>query len=102
MAWAISITAEGWQEIRDKLETWDREALIAAICDDKVEMVLKKGGQHHAERAAAAERKRLENVPHDVLVDRAFELVEQNDTCENGGYGYWIDREGYHKVWLQD
>jgi hypothetical protein len=102
MAWAISITAEGWQEIHDNLETWDREALIAAITDDKFEMVYGKGGQHHAERAAVAERKRLENVPHDVLVDRAYELIEQNDTCDNGGYGYWIDREGFHKVWLHD
>jgi hypothetical protein len=102
MAWSISITVDGWQEIRDELETWDREALIDAIVDDKFEMVLEKGGQHHAERAAAAERKRLEGVPHDVLVDRAYEVVEQTDTCENGGYGYWIDREGYHKVWLDD
>ncbi len=100
MAWAISITAEGWQEIRYELERWGRRRLIAAITDDKFERVLEKGGQTHAERAATAERKRLKTVPHDVLVDRAFELVEQNDTCENGGYGYWIDREGFHKVWL--
>ena len=71
-----------------------------AIADDKFEMVLEKGGQEHAERAAKAERKRLKTVPHDVLVDRAFELVEANDTCDNGGYGYWVDREGFHKVWL--
>lgn len=102
MAWSISITAEGWQEIHDELEKWDREALIAAICDDKFEAVLQKGGQYHAERAAAAERRRLENLPHDVLVDRAFELVEQNNTCDTGGWAYWIDREGYHKVWLSD
>ena len=102
MAWAISIGVEGWQEIRDELETWDREALIAAICDDKFELVLAKRSQEHAERAVAAERKRLENLPHDLLVDRACELIEDTDTCENGGYGYWIDREGFHKVWLDD
>jgi hypothetical protein len=100
MAWSISITVEGWQEIREELETWTAEKLIDAIVDDKFEHVLERGGQHHAERAAEAERKRLEGVPHDLLVDQAFELVEANDTCENGGYGYWVDREGYHKVWL--
>ena len=31
MAWDISITAEGWQEIREKLDDWDRASLIAAI-----------------------------------------------------------------------
>ncbi len=102
MAWSISITAEGWQEIREQLETWDREALIAAITDDKFEMVFEKAGEHHAGRAAAAERERLEPVPHDLLVDRAFELIEQNDTCDNGGWAYWIDREGFHKVRLHD
>ena len=37
-----------------------------------------------------------------MLVDRAFELVEQTDTSDNGGWAYWIDREGYHKVHLPD
>ena len=102
MAWSISITVEGWQEIYDKLERRDGETLIDAICDDVFEMVLANSDLEHAEHAATAERERLEDLTHDVLVDRAFELVEQNNTCENGGYGYWIDREGYHRVWLSD
>jgi hypothetical protein len=100
MAWEISISPEGWQEIREQLEQWDKDDLIEAICDDRFEAVFEKGGHEHAQRAFDAERKRLENLPHDVLVDRAFELVESNGTCENGGYGYWIDREGFHVVWL--
>jgi hypothetical protein len=98
MAWEISISAEGWSEIREKLEDWSCEALIAAITDDKFEAVYGKADQQHAERAANAERKRLERLPHDVLVDRALELIEQNGTCDNGGWAYWIDREGYHRV----
>ena len=39
-------------------------------------------------------------MPHAVLVDRAFELVERTDTSDDGGWSYWIDREGYHKVQL--
>jgi hypothetical protein len=102
MAWSISITVDGWQEIHDKLERWDREVLIEAICDDTFEMVIENSDLKDAEEAASAERERLEDLPHDVLVDRAYELVEVNNTCENGGYGYWIDREGYHRVWLKD
>ena len=101
MAWEISITAEGWQEIRAKLDHWDRAALIAAITDDTFERVEQVAGQYHAQRAADAERKRLEDLPHDVLADRAYELIEANNTCDNGGFGYWVDREGYHKVWLE-
>ena len=100
MAWEISISAEGWAAIRQKLDLWSREALIDAIVDDTFEMVYERAGQHHADRAATAERHRLEQLPHDILADRAFELVEEHNTCDNGGWAYWIDREGYHKICL--
>jgi hypothetical protein len=102
MAWSISIAVDAWQHIRDELEMWSKKRLIDAICDDKFEAVAEKAGHLHAECAAAAERRRLKRLPHDVLVDRAFELVKQNDTCDDGGWAYWIDREGSHKVWLPD
>ncbi|WP_166831582.1 hypothetical protein [Thalassoroseus pseudoceratinae] len=101
MAWEISISTEGWQQLRDKLDDWDRSSLIEAITDDTFERVYEKGGEHHAQRAADAERKRLESLSHDLLADRAYELIEQNCTCDNGGFAYWIDREGYHKVVLE-
>lgn len=100
MAWEICISAEGWVELREAMESWDRDSLIEAITDDKFEAVYKKADHQHAERAANAERKRLQRLPHDLLVDRAFELIEQNNTCDNGGWAYWIDREGYHRVEL--
>ena len=102
MAWEISISAEGWQEIREKLEDWSNEALIDAIADDKFEAVYEKADLEHATLAATAERNRIADIPHDLLVDRAFELIEQNNTSDNGGWNYWVDREGYHKVCLGD
>lgn len=98
MPWSISITAEGWAEICEQLEKWDRDRLIAAITDDTFEHVLERAGERHATRAAEAERRRLETLPHDLLVDRAYELVEQNDTCDAGGWSYWVDRDGCHRV----
>jgi hypothetical protein len=44
----------------------------------------------------------LMDKPHDVLVDIAFKLVEENNTCDNGGYNYWIDKQGCHTVSLTD
>ena len=102
MAWEISISAEGWSEIREMLDDWKRDDLIAAISDDKFEAVYEVAGMNHAKLAAAGERERLKSLPQDVLAERAFELIEQNNTCDNGGFGYWIDREGYHKVWLEE
>ena len=100
MAWRISLTAEGWAEIREQLEQSSRDDLIAAIAADQFESVYATVDSHHAERAAKAERERLQGLPHDVLVDRAFELIEQTNTSDNGGWAYWIDRAGYHKVVL--
>jgi len=100
MAWEISISANGWADIREKLEVWGRTRLINAISDDKFEMVLAEADEEHAVKAKRAERKRLAALPKDILVDRAYELIEQNNTCDNGGWAYWIDREGFHKVRL--
>lgn len=100
MAWEISISGDGWNEIRQQLGMWQRDALITAICDDTFERVFGKAGEYHAKRAADAEKEWLELIDHESLVDRAFELIEQNNTCDNGGWAYWIDREGYHRVHL--
>ena len=100
MAWAISISTEGWQEIHDKLERWGRRRLVNAIADDKFEMVLDKSDQEHAERAAAAERKRLKIVPHDVLVDRAFELIEPMTPATTAAMATgWTERASTRSGW---
>ena len=100
MAWEISITAEGWQDIRDDLEQWDKEDLIEAICDNLFEMVFEMAGQDHAQRAFDAEKERLKALPHDILVDRAFELVEVYNTCENGGHGSKTTKALFSQVFL--
>ncbi len=108
MAWSISITPEGWQDIRRELETWDRERIIAALADDEYERVEDEmakaefGGFDPDAPAINAlnRRKALERLDLSDLVDAAMETIEANNTCDNGGFRYWIDREGYHGVTL--
>lgn len=111
MAWSISITDKGWQDIRKELETWSRERLINAITDDEYERVDSLLNKHDINlpshinipgMCADSLRDNLTTVETEYLVDRAFELIEENNTCDNGGYNYWIDREGFHKVRLSD
>ena len=110
MAWEISITDEGWEDIRKELETWSRERLINAITDDEYERIERIVNEHDINTpfinlpgiAADQLRNKLTTVETEFLVDRAFELIEENNTCDNGGYNYWIDREGCHKVCLSD
>lgn len=97
MAWEISMTTEGWESVREALRNprkWSKRKLVNALCDDRFEMVLHKGGEKHAVRAAAAQRKRLNALPHDALADLAMDSIESNNTCDNGGWAVWIDREG--------
>lgn len=103
MAWEISISAEGWDEIREALEEWSKEDLISAICDDFYETLVEYGiengmAQGFADTYGISMRM---YAPHDALVDTAFKRIEANNTCDNGGFAYWIDRDGHHKVELK-
>ncbi len=102
MAWEISITAEGWGEIYDTLNTWSVADLAAALADDDAQALAdsKDVGPYGL---AGYERNRTTfyaNLPQDCLADLAYERVEQHNTCDNGGNGFYIDREGFHKVYL--
>lgn len=85
MSWSISITAEGWQDIYDTLETWTRENLIAALIED-----IGKDDDPDFNYC---------DVSDDILVDIAFERIQAVNTCDNGGNGYYIDEQGYHRVY---
>ena len=108
MAWSISITAEGWADIRKELETWDRQRIIDALADDafeEAEQANGSDGKQYEETvspddAADVCRANLESAAHDTLVDAAMDSIEMHNTCDNGGFRYWIDREGYHGVTL--
>jgi hypothetical protein len=87
MSWSISITQEGWQNIYDNLGLQSKRYLAEAIRED-----------HHAKTGKKRYPINLLKLPHDVLVDKAYELIEENDTCDNGGWNAWIDKEGWYKV----
>jgi hypothetical protein len=87
MSWEISITAEGWADIREELDTWSRTELIEAITDDTLERVYSASGSiEHGERAKAAHAERIGGLGHETLADLAFGLIERNNTCDNGGW----------------
>lgn len=102
MSWEISITADGWQELRAAVHRLPRSELVTAILDDRIGKVESRGGLYHGIRAGLARWRNLRWAAHDTLADCAFDLMTENNTCDNGGYRYWIDAEGYHKVTLPD
>jgi hypothetical protein len=103
MAWDICITAEGWQDIRDELDTWTREDLVLALACDDAEAFDEQCSPSH-ERLAQFEGYRASEytaLALETLVDIAFERIETHNTCDNGGNGYYIDRDGYHQVYVK-
>ena len=97
MVWSISISSGGWEQIRTELEKMSSEKLAKAIGDFNFEMHRKD--RHHR---GFHKWEKLVDLPHDILVDTAFECVEITNTCENGGFIYWIDPDGCHTFCLHD
>lgn len=107
MAWEISITPDGWEAIYNALQRMTREELIDAIIEDN-ESKRQNFRDHvrwnriEAKKVPKIKRDDLERLYPNTLTDIAYELVQANNTCKNGGYEYWIDVDGYHTVTIED
>lgn len=96
MAWEISHSPEAWDNARANLETWDRDRLVEALTDDAFEAAESNGSD--GMEAADILRELIEDHPTDILVDLCMEAISLHNTCDNGGFNFWIDREGFHTV----
>jgi len=96
MAWEISHSQEAWDNARYNLTKWDKERLINALVDDTYEAA--EANEEDAESAADARRIALSDLPEDMLVEACMNSIAAHMTCDNGGFNFWIDREGYHTV----
>lgn len=105
MPWSISITAEGWDDIRAALEVMPKEDLINAIMDDNdsKRQDFRKHWRNNPsfKRVRRIKRANLETLYQDTLSQVAYELVVENNTCDIGGFEYWIDIDGFHTVTLK-
>lgn len=99
MAMEISISPEGWEDIRDTLEVaWSKEQLVEAVteamlleADDELEE-----GMSPQEMDAFSEKTKqdISNWSHDMLVEEAYSFVEKNMTASNDMSEYYIDKNG--------
>lgn len=93
MAWEISITADGWNDIYQTLhQLTDREKLIEAIVNDQWTEDMGLEGFDVL-------KKKYADTPHDVLADIVYGKIEEINTCDNGGNGYYMDSEGYCQLY---
>ena len=103
MAWEISIKQEGWQELHKQCHLQDKETLAKGLADYNYETFHgtfnKTPNPHHK---GYWNWKKLVTLPHDILADAVYKCIETVNTCDNGGFKYWIDWEGYHTITLPD
>lgn len=110
MAWEISISAEGWNDIYQTLhQLTSKEKLVEALCnceynaweekpsEDEDGNPLDRGPEPNWDEMKA----RYGALAHDVLAEEVFEKIGEINTCDNGGNGYWMDPEGYQQLYVK-
>ena len=104
MAWEICISAEGWQEIEDTLQQWTTKDLAVALAcddaeafDDQFNPSLERLEQYEGYQTSF-----YRELAHETLAREALERIMKHNTCDNGGNGYYIDRDGYHRVYVSE
>lgn len=87
MAWSISISQEGWEAVYDACHQQTKGFLFKAVNkfrkDNRQKTILLK---HYPQ------------ISQQKLAEEAFEAIRKTNTCDNGGYHYWIDKEGFYKI----
>jgi len=103
MSWEISISGDGWGEIYEKCHRMRLAAMAKAIGDYNYEIFHgtwdKKGNPHHK---GAWNWRKLMKYGRECLGNMIYDCIVETNTCDNGGYKYWIDPNGYHKVVLKE
>lgn len=89
MAWSISITPEGWSALYEACHAQDASFLRRAIIENARQRKIK-----------GRSKWRLGRLRQQTLADWAYDLIKDNDTCDNGGFKYWVDPAGYYKIVL--
>ena len=110
MAWEISISDQGWLDIRATLNDWKLDDLLQAnveayVCS-KLEIWNADENDTRTEEEVISEayengERKYAMLSPDSLSASAFEWVKKNNTCDNGGNGYYVDLRGCHKVYVE-
>ena len=94
MAWEISMTPEGWETLRESLGYLPKGDLVAALAHGDVSMRNAEGDDRvgadelaQDDVALLSERmSHYASLPIDILQDAAMAMIQEHQTCENGGH----------------
>jgi len=87
MAWSISISAEGWQDIYEACYACEKQFLWDALNES-----LNQNGKPVLHGSL------FDKLGQDTLAEEVYQTIILTNTCDNGSFSYWIDPKGYYKV----
>jgi hypothetical protein len=91
MAWSICISPDGWEQLYDACHKQSKTWLFEAVNEAR--------SQYNEKRLP---RKLFKELAQDTLADEAYKWIEKTNTCENGGFSYWIDPKGYCQIKISE
>lgn len=97
MSWEISHTTEAWENVRSRLslKKWKPDLAKALNSDDEA--------KHEEDETHEIKSVRFYSLlPQDVLVDAVMDRIEEHRTCDNGGFEFYLDREGWYRCSCDD
>ena len=94
MAWPMSITPEGWADLYRACHAKGIRFLAEAIACDRDQ----RDESYDFDEGVLD----LLMFRHDVLANEAYQLIQENNSCDAGGWTYWIEKSGYYKIELPD
>ena len=98
-AWEISMSPEGWNNVYENLHGMSVEELAEAIASDDFAKINDEKDPLGGDISFLETKEEYYlKLPQDVLADEAYKRIEENNTSDNGGHMVWIDKEGFHKV----
>jgi len=77
MAWSISISHEGWQEIHEACHNKSKTWLFKAINEARKQKGIDK-----------IAGKQFSILSQEALAEEAYRLIEETNKCDNGGFNF--------------
>jgi hypothetical protein len=104
--WEISHTREAWENVRLRLslKKYRKTMIEALLADDAAVMEESDDGadgfDYEKWRRQAIHKYR--GFSHSALVDAVMDRIEDHRCCANGGYEFYLDRDGWYSVSVED
>ncbi len=100
MSWEISHTREAWENVRERLslKKWIAPMRKALVIDDVAKWKTDEDNRSPEFQVIKVAEARYKQFSHQQLVEETMARIEDHRTCSNGGFEFYLDREGWYSV----